>query len=608
MGWFTAGLLVVASSCLTLAAIHAHVWLRERSVGANGAFAVLAFSVASLALIELQMVRATTTAEFGRWLWWYHLPIWSALVSVVFFLRFHLGTGRAWLGWTAIGMRSVALLLNFVSSPNLNYRDITGLDRIVLLGEPLSWGQGVTNPLVLIGQLSLVVLIFFTADAAWSAWKKGVRRRAVTVGASMVLFVSAGLTLAILAFWGLARTPVFSSFFFLPIVLFMGFELSVDIIRSVRLASELETKTIALQESEQKLAFAAEAARAGLWSVDRAQGRLWATPRALSMFGLAADDNHQAAEILRGVHPDDRDRVRAFVEGNSNRDSVEYRAELPGGETRWFGVRGATMEGPGGAQMLMGATIDITDRKRAEEETARQRIELEHLSRVATLSELSGALAHELNQPLAIIMSNAEAAQLILKSPRVDLDEVNAILQDIVDADERAGAVIRRLRSMLKRGAPQRQPVDLNEIVRTVLEFVRTDLLRRGVTLDVRLAASVRRVSADRVPIEQVLINLINNACDAMARNAIGDRTLSIVTFEDETTACVRIEDVGVGLPENPERVFDAFYTTKSEGLGMGLAISRTIVASHGGRLTAAANRPRGAVFTICLPFDTEPA
>jgi C4-dicarboxylate-specific signal transduction histidine kinase len=305
------------------------------------------------------------------------------------------------------------------------------------------------------------------------------------------------------------------------------------------------------------------------------------------------------------VHPDDRDRVRRFMQGGADA-AVEYRAAPSGGEVRWFAARGATQDGPGGVPTLMGATIDITQRKRAEEATERQRIELEHLSRVATLSELSGALAHELNQPLAIIMSNAEAAQLMLKSPTPDLDEVRAILGDIVAADERAGAVIRRLRSMLKRGAPQRQPVALNETVQAVLQFVRPDLLRRGVSVDVRLAEGLKKVSADRVPIEQVLINLINNACDAMAGSPQDDRRLTIATSGDASTACVRIEDVGTGLPEDPERVFDAFYTTKSEGLGMGLAISRTIVAAHGGTLVAERNRPRGAVFTICLPLEAE--
>ena len=611
MGWFTAALLVIVAACLTLSAIHAHVWLRERSVTANGAFALLAVSVAAMAFVELNMVRAQTPAEFGRWLWWYHFPIWSALVAVVVFVRLHLRAGRAWLGWTAIGLRTVSLVINLFSSPNINYRELTGLEHVTVLGESLAQGQGTTNPLLAIAQLSLVILIVYVGDAACAAWRRGLRRRALTVGASLVVFISAGLGFAVLSYWGLAQLPVISTLFFLPVVLFMGFELSLELIRSVRLAAELDAKTIALQGSERKLAFAAEAARAGLWSVDRATGRLWATPQALSMFGLSADREHHADEVLAPVHPDDRERVREFMggsQGNQRGATVEYRVVLPSGETRWYGARGATHEAPGGSPTLMGATIDITERKRAEDETARQRVELEHLSRVATVSELSGALAHELNQPLAIIMSNAEAAQLILERPSPDLDEVRAILRDIVDADERAGQVIRRLRGMLKRGVPQRQPVSLNEIVQAVLQFVRTDLVRRGVALELQLEPGLKEVFADHVPIEQVLINVINNACDAMAGNDAGDRTLKIATYADTATACVRIEDVGSGLPANPEQVFDAFYTTKLEGLGMGLAISRSIVASHGGRLAAEPNRPRGAVFTICLPLAPEAA
>lgn len=611
MGWFTAALLVIAAACLTLSAIHAHVWLRERSVTANGAFALLAASVASMALVELQMVRARDVGEFGRWLWWYHVPVWGGVVGVVFFVRLHLRGGRAWLGWSAIGLRTAALVINLFSSPNLNYRELTGLEHVTVLGESLAWGQGTTNPLLAIGQLSLVVLIAYVGDAAWTAWRRGLGRRALTVGASIVVFVSVGLGFAVLSYWGLARLPVLASLFFLPVVLVMGFELGLDLIRSAQLASDLDAKTIALQASEQKLAFAAEAARAGLWSVDRATGRLWATPQALSMFGLSADREHHVDEVLAPVHPDDRDRVRDFISGSAGGPggaAVEYRVVLPSGETRWYGARGAAHDEPRGAPTLMGATIDITERKRGEEETARQRVELEHLSRVATLSELSGTLAHELNQPLAIIMSNAEAAQLILDRPDPDLDEVRAILRDIVDADERAGQVIRRLRGMLKRGAPQRQLLALNETVQAVLQFMRADLVRRGVTVDLQLAPALKDVFADRVPIDQVLINVINNACDAMAGNAAGDRALKIATYEDAMAACVRIEDVGSGLPAHAEQVFDAFYTTKPEGLGMGLTISRSIITSHGGRLVAETKRPRGAAFTICLPLAPEAA
>jgi len=179
---------------------------------------------------------------------------------------------------------------------------------------------------------------------------------------------------------------------------------------------------------------------------------------------------------------------------------------------------------------------------------------------------------------------------------------------DIIDADARAGQVIRRLRGLLKRSAPQRKSLSLNETVQAVVQFVRPDLVRRGVTLDLRLDPGLGDVFADRVAIEQVLINVIGNACDAMAGNADDDRALAIATFADAATACVRIDDVGSGLPADPEQAFAAFYTTKPEGLGMGLAISRSIVAAHGGSLAAAPNRPRGAVFTICLPLASAAA
>ena len=251
----------------------------------------------------------------------------------------------------------------------------------------------------------------------------------------------------------------------------------------------------------------------------------------------------------------------------------------------------------------MGATIEITQRKRVEDETARQRAELEHLSRVATLSELSGALAHELNQPLAIIMSNAEAAQSLLDRPAPDLPEVRAILADIVRADERAGEVIRRLRSLLKRGEPNRQPVALNQVVQDVVAFMRADLVRRGVAVELALADGLPEVPADRVPLEQVLINIVGNACDAMAANAPGDRRVSIATNASAGAVSLRIRDAGAGLPQPPDRVFEPFYTTKAHGLGMGLPICRSIVAAHGGRLWAESNADRGATFHMNLPL-----
>jgi two-component system sensor kinase FixL len=595
--------LVIASACLTLAAIHGHVWLRRRSLASNLAFALLAASVAAMAVIELRMFHAETTDEFGRMLWWYHLPIWTGVIGVVLFVRMYLGTGRAWLGWTTIGLRTVALFVNFLSSPNINFSEITSLERVRVLGEYVSIPEGVTNPLLAIAHLSLLALILFVADAASTAWRKGERRQAITVGGSFVLFVTAASIQAVLSYWGLAEIPVTASFFFLPVVLIMGYELGINLIRAVGLAEELDARTVELRGSEQKLAFAAEAASAGLWSVDARTGRLWATPKAQAMFGLAPATDHHVDDVLTSIHPDDRERVRAFIRGDHDYGTaLEYRAIRQDGSIRWYATRGGEHEDGQAGWSLMGATVDITARKRAEDETERQRGELEHLSRVAALGELSGTLAHELNQPLAIIMSNAEAAQAMLRQPTANMDEIGAILADIIAADERAGGVIKRLRSMLKRDAPTRCPLSMQDIVQGALQFMRADLLRRGITLDVALAEGLPDVSVDRVAIEQVLINIVTNACDAMAANATDDRLLRVVMTAAEGMVCTTIADVGSGLPASSERVFDAFYTTKKDGLGMGLKISRSIIAAHGGQLTAAANAERGASFTICLP------
>ncbi len=603
MSWLTVTWLIIASMCMTLAAIHAHVWLRRREAIGNAAFAILAVSVAGMGYAELGMAHAATIEEFGRFLWWYQLPVWSGSVALVWFVRAYLGAGRAWLGGSAIVLRTLALVANLFMSPAIQFREITALDGTTVFGDTLNIAQGVTNPWLAVAHLSLLALILFVVDATRDLWRQGQRRRAVTIGGSLVVFVTAGTVLAALSFWGLARTPVFVSLLFLPIVLAMAFELGLDLIDAARLAAELQLHRERLRGSEERAALAADAASAGLWSFDPKTGRVWATPRALSMFGLTHDGEHRIDDFLSSVHEDDRHRLRDFVAGvRRGGGSIEYRVVRDGG-LRWYASLGrVAAEGENPSAMLMGATIDVTERKRAEDATARLRAELEHMSRVATLSEMSGTLAHELNQPLGIIMSNAEAAQRMLEGDSPDLSEIGDILSDIVAADERAGQVIQRLRAHLKRGEAERRTMSLNEVVEEVVRFMRPDLIRRGAAAELALDPRAPSVFADRVPLEQVLINIITNACDAMSGNPRGERVVKIETSGVDGTAEVGISDSGCGLPDPPERVFAPFYTTKAEGLGMGLAISRSIVAALGGRLWAEANAGAGATFHVRLP------
>jgi len=247
-------------------------------------------------------------------------------------------------------------------------------------------------------------------------------------------------------------------------------------------------------------------------------------------------------------------------------------------------------------------------RKQGELETRRLRQDLTHIGRVSAMGELTASLAHELNQPLTAILSNAQAAQRLLAADDADLAEVREILADIVADDKRAGDVIRRLRALIKKGDLELTALDLNEIVREVASLVQSDAIVRNVTMSLELVPGLPPVRGDRVQLQQVVLNLVLNGLEAMAEPGAGGRRLVIRTATDgAASVAVAVQDSGIGIDEkHADRMFEPLYTTKAEGLGMGLAIARTIVEAHGGRLAAATNPEGGATFRFTLPAETE--
>ena len=242
-------------------------------------------------------------------------------------------------------------------------------------------------------------------------------------------------------------------------------------------------------------------------------------------------------------------------------------------------------------------------RHRSELEVRRQRDELAHLSRVAMLGELSGSLAHELNQPLAAILSNAQAARRFMAQEPMDVNELEEILDDIIDSDKRAGEIIQRLRLMLKKGEVNRQPLDVNEQVLDVLRLVRTDLANHDVEVETDLAQGLPSVLGDRVQLQQVMLNLIMNASDAVIANGNRDRRIVIRTRRlDDGSVRTSVVDQGPGIPPDQlNKVFEPFFTTKSHGMGLGLAVCRGIVSAHQGVLSVSNNSDRGATFDMTL-------
>ena len=261
-------------------------------------------------------------------------------------------------------------------------------------------------------------------------------------------------------------------------------------------------------------------------------------------------------------------------------------------------------------QLIGEVFANALSRKQGELEAQRLRQDLAHIGRVSAMGELTASLAHELSQPLTAILNNAEAVQCLLAGDAVNLELVREALEDIVADDKRAGDVIRRLRVLLKKGDLEFAWLDANEVVSEVAWLVRSDAVGRNVGMRLELAPDLPNVRGDRVQLQQVVLNLVLNGFDAMREPGSGDRTLVIRTARDSAAAVgVSIEDSGSGFDEtDADRMFQPLYTTKTEGLGMGLAIARTIVGAHGGRLEGANNAEHGATFHFTLPVRQEAA
>jgi C4-dicarboxylate-specific signal transduction histidine kinase len=362
-----------------------------------------------------------------------------------------------------------------------------------------------------------------------------------------------------------------------------------------------------LQDSEERMELAAISAHIGLWHWDIAANRVWATDSCRQMTGLEADAPATLEQFLGAVQADQRDATLwsfrdAAASGTALRRT--WRMTAPDGSERWISANARIRSDPSGASRMMGVLTDISQERQAQLEAQQRQQELTHLARVATLGELSGAIAHELNQPLTAILGNAQAARLILARRDHDLEEIRAILEDIVADGSRAGEVIRRLRTMFRKAEALLEPLDLNEVAAEVLELAHGELLERRVSVTASLAADLPAIRGDAIQLKQVLLNIVINACDAMNDNQAAERGLTVTTARGEPGMVqVAVADRGSGIePGLLERLFEPFVTTKAKGLGLGLSICRSIVAAHGGRLWAANNQDKGATFWVALP------
>ena len=294
-----------------------------------------------------------------------------------------------------------------------------------------------------------------------------------------------------------------------------------------------------------------------------------------------------------------------MLNGEREKLVVEYPGSLSPKE-RWFELVVQPLRRPEGGAVI--SHVDITARRQAELESHALRQEISHVARVAMMGELTASLAHELNQPLTAILSNAQSGLHLLNKPEPDAAELREILDDIVHDDQRAGDIIRHLRSLLRKSELDYQSLDLNDIILEIIGLIRSDALIKNVSIALRLASDLPPVRGDRIQLQQLMLNLTINALDAMKEAPGSGRRLDIsTTLLNASSVQVAVQDSGTGIPpERLDKVFEPFNTDKSYGMGMGLAICRSIARLHGGQLTAENNAGPGATFRFVLPITEE--
>jgi PAS domain S-box-containing protein len=855
MSWVTVIWSVGVGTCLTLAFIQFVVWWKDRAACANLIFSVLAIAVATFAVLELALMRATTPEQLGTVVRWMHVPAWLMIASIVAFVRLYLKAGRQWLAWTVVGLRTVSLVLNFVFSPNINFREITTLQNVTFLGESVSVANGAANPWMLIAQSSLLLLVIFVTDATITVWRRGDRRKALMVGGSILLFVLMATVQAVGITWGIVSMPMTVSLFYQGLVIAMAYELSHHVFQATTLTRELQASEAGLRESEERFSIVADAApvliwmagvdklctffnkpwldftgrslkqemgngwaegvhpddlqrclkiyteafdarkafvmqyrlrrndgeyrwisdngvprydahknftgyigscidvteliikdqalhdskeridlatkAAGLivWSWDIARDEVWLSDKDRAIFGFSPSETLNAERIRSVVYAKDREFVSQLVEkslATSEEIEAEYRIVLADGTVRWVTRRGrvecdrdgkpawergvlmdvterkqaeekfrlAVEASPSGivlvdregkivlvntqteemfgysrAEMIgqpveiiiprrfraihpthresflampkaramgagrelfarrkdgtefpieiglnpietaegilvLAAVADITARKQAELEALKHREEMAQRNRVSLMGEMTASFAHELNQPLTAIANNASAARRFLERGNIDPALLQQLLHDMVADSQRAGEVIRGIRSLVRKEAGVRTLLDLNAVITDTVRLVSSDVLSRESVVTTELDPQLPQVSATLVQIQQVLLNLIINALDAMEGLPPAERRVVVSTRSDRgDVAEVSVRDFGTGLPKDqPDKVFDHFFSTKQKGMGMGLTIVRSIIEAHGGTIVAENAPDRGARMLVRLP------
>ncbi len=371
-----------------------------------------------------------------------------------------------------------------------------------------------------------------------------------------------------------------------------------------------------LQRSEAFLAEGQRMSQTGSWRWNIATGEVIWSEEHCRILGYDPSTARRATygSFLLRVHPDDRAELQQRLDAATSSGgwfAFDYRALLPDGSTKYLhGAGRPIVEKSGLVEEYVGTTIDVTERRQNEEALRDAQADLARATRLASMGELTTLIAHEVSQPLMATVTNADACLSWLTNTPPNLDEARQAAERVVRNGHRAGAIVKSIRALARKSEPEMAAFDLNEALAEILMMLGGELRRRNVSLDTELVDDLEPAKGDRIQLQQVVLNLVMNGIEAMSAVQDRPRILRVSSRPHGTDGIlIAVADVGTGLdPEKADRIFDGFFTTKPEGMGMGLTISRSIVETHGGRLWALPNEPYGCLFQFTVPVATENA
>jgi PAS domain S-box-containing protein len=564
-------------ACVTMGLIQLRVGLRRTPGAANLWFAVNAFVVAVYAVCEMALAHADSPAEYLAWLRWLDIMAALQVVTLAAFVWVFFGTGRKWLAFLGPGLSCAALIADFMPQPKLVYLQLTGIKKIPTFGgATYTDADGVTNPWNAIFYLGVFLLLVFVADASVTLWRRGAHRRAAVVGGTITFFVLAGGVQAALVDEEILRTPYLLSFAYLAILAAMGLELSNEVLHAAQLASDL-------RESEQRMALATDAADLGIWIRDLVRNEIWATDKWRALLGFEKSERIDLNGYLQKLHPDDREAFRrtlAKAVASEGHYETEYRVLRPDGKLRWIASRGRVeFNGANKPVLVRGTSLDITERKLAEEEAQNLSGKLIHAQENERM-RLARELHDDLSQSLALL-----AVELDMLGQQPPAGNV------VSERMQQLSAQVRNLSSGVHRLSHELHPAKLEQLglVAAVRGFAKELGAAHQIAVECEFHDGPRELPDD---IALCLYRIVQEGLQNVVKHSDAPGA-KVALRADEKELCLEISDQGTG--------FDAAAATGISSLG--LVGMRERVRLVRGKISIHSNKSEGTRIEVRVPL-----